>query len=206
VSAADWMSPSEAVDMLFLDPDGPMENFSFGILRRELRGKPNDLVAFAQAKLQPVRPTVVPDDADWPVTAAAWSLLLAPGVPDEQARPAILFPRYRDELLEREKAMLVTVTLRFPDTGFRHEMMEEARSFAVDRLVRARRLSTLVVLHVPGAAGSANMPHVHLVALAREHHGWGFGPYVRPVTSRGAQTLLFEEWQAHRENWRTPSP
>lgn len=200
-----WLSPTETANMVFLDPQGPMENFSFGILRRELRSVPNDLLLYARAKLQPIRPDpVVALDGSWPVTAAASALLPAPGVPDALAAPQHLFELYRDTLLGGENAMLVSLTLRFSDQRFRHEMMEEARAFALDRLVRARRLSTLVSLHVPGEAGSGNLPHAHLVALVREHHAWGFGPYVREVCDRTAQAMLFEEWTTHRRRWAEP--
>lgn len=197
-----WLSPSDTANMVFLDPAGPMENFSFGVLRRELRGKTNDPALYARAKLQPMRPDpVVAADGSWPVTAAAAAVLIAPGVADADAQPQRLFPLYRDSLLPGEKAMLISLTLRFADPIFRHEMMEEARAFALERLVRARRLSTLVSLHVPGEAGSGNLPHAHLVALVREHHAWGFGAYVREVYDKAAQALLFEEWTAHRRRW-----
>ncbi len=201
-----WLSPSETANMVFLDPAGAMENFSFGVLRRELRGTPNDLLLFARAKVQPIRPDpVVAPDGSWPVTAAAATLLPAPGVPDALSEPQQLFPLYRDTLLIGEKAMLLSLTLRFSEPRFRHEMMEEARAFALDRLVRARKLSTLVALHVPGENGSGNLPHAHLVALVREHHAWGFGSYVREVCDRDAQALLFEEWTQHRKRWAEPA-
>lgn len=202
-----WLSPSVAANMVFLDPAGPMENFSFGVLRRELRGVANDPVLYARAKLQPIRPdAVVAADGSWPVTAAASALLAAPGVPDGDAVPQRLFPLYRDALLAGENAMLLSLTMRFPEARFRHEMMEEARAFALERLARARRLSTLVTLHVPGEAGSGNLPHAHLVALVREHHAWGFGTYVREVYDKAAQALLFEEWTTHRRRWAGAAP
>lgn len=197
-----WLSPSETADMVFIDPEGAFENFSFGILRRQLRGKLNDPVLYARAKLQPVRPDpVVAADGSWPVTAAAATLLVPAGVPDAHAVPQCLYPLYSQNLLKDEAAQLVSLTLRFPEPRFRHEMMEEARAFALDRFVRARRLSTLVTLHLPGENGSGNLPHAHLVAVVREHHAWGFGAYVRTVTDKQAQARLFEEWREHRQRW-----
>lgn len=197
-----WLSPSETADMVFIDPQGGLENFSFGILRRQLRGQPNDLVLYARAKLQPVRPDpVVAGDGSWPVTAAAATLLVPPGIPDAQAVPECLYPVYRASLLPNEPAQLVSLTLRFPEPRFRHEMLEEARAFALDRLVRARRLSSLVALHVPGENGSGNLPHVHIVAIVRAHHAWGFGAYARDVIDKAAQLRLYAEWREHRQRW-----
>jgi hypothetical protein len=200
-----WISPNEASDMVFTDPQGPMDDFSFGLLRRQLRGKPNSVTTFARAKLQPRRP----DDTDriasalWPITAAAWAVVLAPGVSDDLAMPELLFPRYEAELIAWEKVMLISVTLRFPDAASRHDIVDQVRTFATLRLARARGLTSMIVLHMPGEMASANAPHCHIVTLAREHRPYGFGAYAADLIVNEGQTILFEEWIRFQRSWAT---
>lgn len=199
----DWISPSHTMDMMFTDPLGPMDGFSFGLLRKSMRGVPNSVAGFAFAKLNPRAP-----EADepgtrglWPSTAADAAVALAPGVADVWSDPALLFTRYENELLPGETGALLVLTLRFSLDHARHDMFDMGYAFALERLARARRLSTLVVLHVPGEAVSRSLPHVHLVALARTHSASGFGAYDEEVFCDSGQKLLFGEWQDFSRRW-----
>lgn len=200
-----WISPAKTMDMMFTDPLGPMEGFSFGLLRRSMRGVPNSVAGFAFAKLNPREPEAVEPGTRglWPSTAADAAVALAPGVADVWSDPALLFNRYENELLPSETGALLVLTLRFSIDHTRHDMFDMGYAFALERLARVRRLSTLVVLHIPGEAVSRSLPHVHLVTLARTHSASGFGAYDEEVFCDAGQKLLFDEWQAFAERWST---
>lgn len=189
--------------MMFTDPLGPMEGFSFGLLRKSMRGVPNSVAGFAFAKLNPREPGALEPGTRglWPATAADAAVALAPGVADVWRDPALLFTRYESELLPGETGALLVLTLRFSLDHTRHDMFDMGYAFALERLARARRLSTLVVLHVPGDAVSRSLPHVHLVALARTHAASGFGAYDEEVFCDAGQKVLFAEWQAFCQRW-----
>ena len=199
-----WLSPFEAMDMMFSDPLGTLhEDFSVGLVRTTMRGKHNSLPAFAFAKLNPEEPLNVqprPGQA-WPMTAADSRMALAPGVDDNWEEPAILFHRYQAELLPDRTEGLIVTTLRFSLDDSRHDMFDMGYAFASECLARRRRLSTLVVLHVPGDAGSSSRPHVHLVSLSRKHVASGFGSY-EPLFCDDGQRVLFEEWQKFSCRWK----
>ena len=199
----DWISPSEAVDMMFVDPLGPTKDFSFGLLRKSIREVPNSIAGFAFAKLNPRRPEVEDHGARWlwPYTAAKAAVALAPGVADVWADPALLFTRYETELLPEQSGALLVLTLRFSLDHTRHDMFDKGYAFALERLARARRLSTLVVLHVPGDSVSRALPHLHLVALARVHSASGFGAYDDDLFCDAGQQRLFDEWQQFGTRW-----
>ncbi len=199
----DWISPSQTMDMMFTDPLGSMEGFSFGLLRKSMRGTPNSVAGFAFAKLNPRQPsaTELATRGLWPCTAADAAVALAPGVADIWSDPALLFTRYETELLPDETGALVVLTLRFTLDHTRHDMFDQAYAFALERLARARRLSTMVVLHVPGESVSRSLPHAHLVAIARTHSASGFGAYDEEVFCDAGQRLLFDEWQSFSRLW-----
>lgn len=198
-----WISPSEAMDMMFTDPLGPMDGFSFGLLRTSIRGEANSIPGFAFAKLNPCEPHVNEPCSRglWPSTAADAAVALAPGVADVWGDPALLFTRYESELPPGETGALLVLTLRFSVDYARHDMFDMGYAFALERLARARRLSTLVVLHVPGEAASRAQPHIHLVTLARTHSASGFGAYDDEVFCDMGQQLLFDEWQNFSKRW-----
>ncbi|NNM78615.1 hypothetical protein HJG53_17135 [Sphingomonas sp. ID1715] len=204
----DWISPSVVMDMMFNDPLGSMEDFSFSMLRTSMRGKPTSAAALAFAKLNPREPVQAdePVAGSWPATTAMSGLALAPGVADEWADPAILFTRYEAGLLAAESASLIVLTLRFSLDHTRHDMFDMGHAFATERLARARRLSTLVVLHVPGESDSRSLPHVHLIALARAHSASGFGPYANDIFCDAGQQVLSDEWRAFAKRWNTMMP
>lgn len=199
----DWISPAEVMNMMFNDPLGHMEDFSFAMLRTSMRGKPTSAAALAFAKLNPRQPAAADEPAagGWPITAAKSAMALAPGVADDWEDPAALFTRYEAGLLAAESASLIVLTLRFSLDHTRHDMFDMGHAFAMERLARARRLSTLVVLHVPGEADSHSPPHLHLIALARAHSASGFGPYASDIFCDAGQQILCDEWRAFAKRW-----
>lgn len=172
---SDWISPAAAANMVFDDPArlGSDTDFGFAILWSGgpgLRAKTADL---ARAKLQPRKPEGLSGGAPWPITAFDHRLLLAPGTPDI-ASPQMLFESYDAEVPANQNLLAIVQTLRFDPDLPRHVMMHHAYMYAAICLY-PKRLSSLVVQHMPGDARSARAPHVHVLTLARLHRlsGWG---------------------------------
>lgn len=161
-----WLSPSELQDMLIHDPLGQTDpDFSYGILKAKLRGRKNSAVEFARGKLQPRRPTseeVEKAGVLWPITAADWKVILAPGVSDDLAAPELLFGRFEAEVSERARSLLVCTTLRFPAATNRHEALMDGLMLG-NLLAREFSLTSLLVQHIPALSGSANPMHLHLL-------------------------------------------
>lgn len=197
-----WISPAEVMERVFDNP-AKIPGFGFAVVRRKLGKFTNTAPDYARAKLQPRRPTAAdrPSDGSWPITARQWEVLLPTGVSDDYLVPELLYTRYQQELQEDRPELLLSLTLHFDRPLPRHEMIMLARMFAVDHLVRARRLSTLFVLHQPGDLGSLNAPHVHLLATARQQWPSGWGGYVTEVLRDDGQQLLFDEWRELRDRW-----
>ncbi len=194
-----WLSPEEVAQRAFDNPEGDMEDFGYAVFRAEYGGKANDIQSLWMSKLQPVRPTTEQiDEADfrWPVTAANHSLVLAQGVTDEYSDIQLLLRRYTANPVEHNRSLFTAVTLAFPDATSLHDGFDRARVFATVELAQKRRLSTLLIQHVPAHGGSARPMHVHLLVLPRAHGPLGFGEVVSDLTCDRGQSILFEEWQA----------
>lgn len=201
--AADmWISPTEAMKRVFANP-AKIPNFGFAVVRRTYAGYANTAPDYARAKLQPRRPEAagVIADGDWPVTAAEHDLLLPSGVSDDYRRPGLLFARYQQGLLADRPELLLSLTLHFERPLPRHDMMEAGRAFAMEHLVRKRRLSTLLVLHLPGEVASENRPHIHLLSLARQHWPSGWGSYATDILCDDGQHILYAEWSRFWADW-----
>jgi hypothetical protein len=198
-----WISPSAAMDMVFDDPMGPMEDFSFALLRKRSKGHDNTTEAFARAKLQPREPRAsdARPEGEWPVTATDHELVLAPRVPDDWSTVETLFKRYDSKVAPRQKLLAVVLTLRFPGDLMRHDMMSVARGFTTERLAKARRLTSLLALHLPGEELSSRDPHIHVLTLARAHHPNGFRAECPDLLREDAQQVLFDEWREFKGRW-----
>lgn len=206
---SEWISPAGSMDMVFDDPArrGPDADFGFALLWASVRdGEAQSSVELARAKLQPRRPTAA-EYAAAPgaeaITAADFRLVMAAGVPDLE-HPLDLFESYEAQRLPGEKLLLAIQTLRFDPDQPRHTMMQAAHIYTSFWL-RRERLSSLLMLHTPGDAGSARgRPHVHVVTPVRTHRLSGFGhiaPLFRPKPAEMHAT--FEGyWRTAREDLR----
>ncbi|SOB81154.1 hypothetical protein SAMN06297144_1426 [Sphingomonas guangdongensis] len=174
---AKWTSPAAAADMVFDDPArlGSGSHFGFAILWAENRGERAKTADLACAKLQPAKPKGegVQKDETWAVTASDHRLLLAAGTPDI-ASPKVLFDSYDADVCANQNLLAVVQTLRFDPDLPRHTMMQHAYLYA-SLTLHPKRLSSLIVQHMPGDIRSARAPHVHILTLARVHRisGWG---------------------------------
>lgn len=202
---AKWISPSAAMDMLYDDPAGSDEDFGFALLRPKAKNRTNLVADLARAKLQPREPSKFEQSSGgaWPITAHAHRLVLAPGVPDVVDLPAF-FERYDEERHPRLNPLAAVLTLRFSRTEMLHDAMREASSYAQLVLSQERKLSSLLVQHVPQHELSKRAPHIHLLIMSRVHlpPAWG---EIHP-SFLGDEVKMHQafrdQWRAFRETWR----
>lgn len=174
---AKWISPSAAMNMVFDDPArvGSDSDFAFAILwASDGKGRDHSVADLARAKLQPCKPgtnALASQTAGWPTTACDYRLVLARGVPDISARE--LTEAY-DRAEGGQNLLAIVQTLRFDADLPRHAMMHAAYMYAAMSL-QPKRLSSIIVQHMPSDARSVRAPHVHVLTLARTHRLSGFG-------------------------------
>jgi hypothetical protein len=174
-----WISPAKTMDMLYDDPahTGPDAEFGFALLwasdGKDGRHRTADL---ARAKLQPRKPSaaeIAVAGSEWAVTAADHRLLLADGVADvRNARE--LFENYDAQLTPGQNLLAVVQTLRFSPSMPRHGMMHAAYMYC-SLCLQPKKLSSLIVQHMPSDARSARAPHLHVITPVRTHRLSGFG-------------------------------
>lgn len=202
---AAWISPAEAMDLVYDDPAraGPDADFGFAILWRasNKRSTTSSTADLARAKLQPRRPTPAQlrtAGDGWAVTAHDYRLCLAPGVADV-AGPAELFADYDRAVAANQNMMAVVQTLRFDRDMPRHDMME-ATSMYASICLRPKHLSSLIVQHMPSDARSARDPHLHVITPILTHHlsGWGRGHPVFDDPPAAMHRAFEADWHRFR--------
>ena len=172
-----WISPGAAMDMVFDDParTGPSSDFGFAILwATDGKGGAHRAADLARAKLQPCKPAAhaaAPGTAGWATTAHDHRLVLAHGVPDMSAREMV---EGYDVADAGQNLLAVVQTLQFDADLPRHAMMHMAYMYTA-MCLQPKRLSSLIVQHMPGDARSIRAPHVHVLTLTRTHRISGFG-------------------------------
>lgn len=194
--------PNDAQSWLFLNPTGPNDSgTTFGVLRRTYGDRVNTAASFGAKKACPVEQTF---DAgvSWPVTAARIDVVLPPGADDALSSPRVLLDAMDAHALPTEPALLVYVTVPFPDVTRLHQAWECARGFAA-KLARQRNLAILTVLHAPGTVSSPNPVHAHLCISARSVPALGMsqGLYDRDLICDRGQSLIERLWQEHLAEW-----
>ncbi len=177
----------------FANPKGSHPDFCFGVLRRHFSDRVNSAAEFGRRKCRPG----MRSGAGWEVTAVRSDVVLPVGAFDDLRDPQLLLERFDREALLFKEALLVCVTLRFPQTPQLHLAWESARVFALEAFARRRGLATLVVQHAPHLLGSDSPPHVHLLVVPRRLTTLGYGQYDDAITCDDGQTLVHKEWLAH---------
>lgn len=108
---------------------------------------------------------------------------------------AFLLDRYDRTLPSYEQHAFVQMKFTLPGHEPLHVGWEQVRAFALQYLARERGLATVLVLHNPGAAGSCNPPHIHLIVPARELTANGFGATDKRLCSDIGQEECWAAWQ-----------
>lgn len=173
-----WISPAKTMDMLYDDPAraGPDSEFGFALLwATDSAGNRHRVADLARAKLQPRKPTaaeIAAAGSGWAVTAADHRLLLADGVADV-ASARELFEAYDAQVAPGQNLLAIVQTLRFPPSMPRHGMMHAAYMYGA-LCLQPKKLSSLIVQHMPADARSERQPHVHLVTPVLTHYLSGY--------------------------------
>lgn len=185
---------------LFLNPEGPTASgLVFGVLRKTYAGRTNSAVEFAYRKCHVGRRGASVDPMIWAPTCEQHEVLLPGRGDDALADPRLLLEQMDACAIEREKALLVYLTLPLSDVDRLHLGWERARSFVREHLARARDLATLLVLHTPGRVGSANPFHAHALVVPRRLTGLGLsqGVYDEELIHDGGQGIMDALWCDH---------
>ena len=200
---AKWISPAGAVAMLSNDPAGGDEDFGFSTLKLDGRKQRNSVLDLARAKLQPREPTAAEAAASsLPVTARDYRLVLAPLVPDT-GDIGQLYSSYDAKAPERLTVLAAVLTMKFDRDALVHDMMSAVSTYAEMILARQRRLSSLVVMHMPSDGMSGRAPHIHVLCATRVHRPAGFCE-VHPVFEGEMTTVhatFRDEWRAFKARW-----
>lgn len=179
-----WISPAQAMDMVYDDPAriGPDPDFGFALLwSGDGKGGDHRTADLARAKLQPRKPTaaeIAATGTEWAVTAADHRLVLANGVADVSG-PRAFFESYDAAILPGQNLLAVVQTLRFPPSMPRHAMMHAAYMH-VALCLQPKALSSLIVQHMPADIRSSRGPHLHVVTPVLTHHLSGYSA-VHPI-------------------------
>lgn len=106
------------------------------------------------------------------------------------------------ELPVKAKAVLCFLTFTFP-TDRLHQQYECVRAFTRRWIVDLYGVAALLIQHAPNRAGSANLPHVHvLVAGPRRLLGLGFGEWVMPLATDKAHALISTAFRVFQDDWQ----
>lgn len=183
---------------LFLNPLGSFPDFTAGCLRRVYNGRTNSAEEFGRLKLHPINPPA--SGQPW-TPRCRYTVLLPAAAADEYSDPRRLLASFDAAALGWKTALVAYATFRFPSLGRLHVMFEEVRAVA-RLLVETRGTPAMVVQHVPGAAGSRNSPHCHLLVPVRTLGGIGdgWGAYDEVLETDQGQQLIWDAWQTVRSS------
>ncbi|KHL24131.1 hypothetical protein PK98_15245 [Croceibacterium mercuriale] len=127
-----------------------------------------------------------------------YRLIPADGVPDPDSLQAF-FHTYDCQTVQGVTLLGALQTLRFDPDMPRWQMMHRAYLY-VSAVLQPRKLSSILVQHMPSDARSAARPHVHIFTLSLEHRASGFGRVHPDFRDHPADMQLkYEaEWNAFR--------
>jgi hypothetical protein len=178
--------------------DAPYPRVMFGCLRPEFRGHINSATAFAQAKVMVAASVGTPP---WVPTAAWTEVLLPAPACDRFSDPETLMRAVDLERPAKVNALLSYFTVTYPVARL-HVMLDEVRGFVREHIVEAFDVAALIVLHDPGRAASANLPHVHVLVVPRRLTSIGLAEQVGALTTDKAHPLIRDlfltHWSARR--------
>lgn len=110
---------------------------------------------------------------------------------------AFLFDRYDRTQPSYEQHALVQMKFTLADSEPLHVGWERVRAFALQYLAGERGMAAVLVLHNPGAAGSGNAPHIHVIVPARQLTANGFSATDTRLCSDQGHEECWAAWQAH---------
>lgn len=197
----EWISPAKAAKMLKHDTQNNTADFSFATLPNLER---KDATAvLARAKLQPRRPG--PGDQwpapFWPVTSAADRMIFAPNAAVKDMCVETVLADYDAHVLKYQSVLAVVLTMQFGHDWQVVDMLSLTTMFLTQNFALKRQLTSLLVVHNPAVALSAQPPHAHCVVLARKHRAAGWSEVHQDLVAKDAGSRLASEWLDFREKW-----
>lgn len=201
------VAPSEAnpESWLYLNPAGPnASGLVFGVLRKVYAGRQNSALEFGWRKAHVGCAADGGDIFAWSPNVERVEVLLPSGADDALADPATLLGRMDESAIDREKALLVYLTLPLADVDRIHIGWERARSFVRDCIAREHGLAAMLALHAPGRVGLTNPLHAHALVVPRCAAGLGIahGAYADELIRDSGQALVEEMWTKHVKAFR----
>lgn len=189
------------MDWLYDNPLEPTKDFTFAVLKQSYRGHKNSACLFAYHKLDPV-PRKLGADGSPPGFSCYKSGVALPKHADDALDGEVdLLIAIEEAACGHEPALLLYLTLGFPEATRMHHCWRESYAFADAAFAQKRKLPVVVVQHRPGAVGAANPAHVHLLVGPRQLDGTGFRGYAHDILCDEGQQILFDEWTAFRAAW-----
>lgn len=190
------------MDWLYDNPLGAYPDFVFGILKQSYHGFPNSAVEFGGRKLRPIEGRAADGSVDLAaITAYRHGTVLPDDAPDSYDEIEVLLKAVDLAACAHESALLVYLTLSFPDARRLHHCWEEGRAFSLEAFARNRQLPVGLIQHRPGEVGSNNPAHLHLLVGARRLDGTGFRGYAADLLTDEGQRTVHDEWLAFRAAW-----
>lgn len=190
---AHWTGPIGAAPGQAMVMTDAGQGVGWGVLRRTLGDRTNDLREFAWNKLTHGR--VGNWMGDWHATATN-AVLLPADAPADLLDAKRLVERYEAETFAGIKDLACVAKIAID----RHDrlLVEWPRivSFAQAEFCEKRNMACIAVLHIPARSGVKRDAHAHLVAPARELDRDGFGAFVRPFASDAGGPDIAAAWAA----------
>jgi hypothetical protein len=194
------------MDWLFDNPLGASDHFNFGVLKQSYRGYKNSACLFGYHKLNPV-PVGRSSEGGSPAGFSSYkSGVVLPSDADDALDGEVdLLIAIEESACCHDPSLLLYLTLSFPGATRLHHCWRVSYAFADQAFAQKRQLPVVLVQHRPGAVGSGNPAHVHLLVGPRQLDGTGFRGYAHDILCDEGQQILFDEWTAFRATWASPS-
>ena len=176
------------------NPDGPVRDFSYDILKRSHAGVEHTAVEYLRAKLRHPVGSLNHSVNYRDVTANV--LLLPPGATDMMARPQTLWSEMDTDIMGTDQHLLAGPTIWFPNCAVQHWATRQVIEFAQVRIADRLGGAVHVIAHAPGRIAHAGDFHVHLLCSARTVKNSGFDTFIRPLLKAGCQISLKADWDA----------
>lgn len=200
--AHEWISPAKASKMLQHATEHNTPDFGFATLLNS-DGQSGLVSKLARAKLQPRRPEQCDDQPApfWPITAVADRMSFAPRAAIKRMNPEAVLADYEAQIVRYQKVLAVVLTLQFTHDWQSADILSLAHQFTTERIALARQLTSLVVVHAPAQALSAQPPHAHCLILARKQRATGWCEIHPDLVCKNAALIFRLEWENFREKW-----
>ena len=190
---------------LYLNPAGPSPSgLVFAVLRKSYAGRTNRSLEFGWRKCHVGHNIAEADVRAWSPNVERVEVILPPDAEDSLSDPATLLARMDACAIDREKALLIYLTLPLGDVDRVHAGWERARSFAC-RLARDRGLASVVSLHAPGRIAAPFPLHAHCMLMARRADATGglaYGLYDEELIRDSGQAVIEALWAEHLASFR----